>query len=140
MLRHLIILSGIIGIAGCTSGKIDTATRTQMAAFAASEDNAYPNQAKASDDLRVAAIVDREDGVVRVYNFTDERISNAKLWVNQQYVYRIPAISPNDSVKISRARLYNSRGASLSREKAPISNVQLQRGDELSNLMGPVFE
>ena len=141
MLRYLIILTGFVALSGCTrDGQFGVTPRTRLATFAARAENAYPEQVKASSDLPIGVIIDKNDGVLHLFNFSDETVRDAKLWVNRDYVFQIHSLPAKDSVSVSRRHIYNSRGVPLSRAGSAISIVQLQRGDELFNLMGPVFE
>ena len=122
-----------------SSEDADPTMRTQMAAFAARDENAYPST-QPSNDLRAAAVVDRENGIIRIYNFTREPITDAKVWVNQTYVVRVPNIPASDGFRISRSRFYNANGIPLSRSNSPVNTVQIERGERLYTLQGPVFE
>jgi hypothetical protein len=114
---------------------------TQLAAFAANPDNQYPAEAQASDDLRAAAVVNRESQTFRVYNFGDEPIERAKVWVNGEYVYEVNSIPAKGSREFSATQFYRKDGRSLQSANVPIQRVQVQTGDDaLANLQGPVFE
>ena len=154
MFRRTIVLAGVIAAAsalpGCSTsasfnpgrlGRSDDPTmRTQLTAFAASEENRYPQNAEVSDDIRAAALVNRAGGAVRLYNFTNDTISEMKVWVNKAYVTPIRAIAANDKVIIPRAHFYSSQGIPLSQTTAGITQVQIERGGRLYNVLGPAFD
>ena len=153
MLRNAIpaFLIGAIGLAGigCSAGaefdpqfgsaKQTDSERTQLAAFAAQQQ--YPRDASASDDLRAAALINREKNTIRVLNFSDRPLNDAVIWVNGSFVHRVERqIPPNGSVTIPRAQFYDATGRSLSNQSTSANRVQIQWGDELYNLQGPVME
>ena len=152
MLRPIALVITAASLIGCSaSAEIDPqfgdsgqpgqqGQQARLAAFAARDENAFPTTAPTSDDLRAAAIVDRTSGSLQVYNFTNQPITDAKVWVNGSYVYRIDRIPAMGSVTLNRGQFYNQRGNAFSRDKTPIKNVQLQRGEEVFNLQGPVYE
>jgi hypothetical protein len=152
MLRHTLaaLLLGSIGLAGlgCSAGaefdpqfgssNQNDAERTQLAAFAAQQQ--YPRDATASDDLRAAALIDREKGTIRILNFSDRPLNDAIVWVNGSFVNRVSAIPPNGSKTVSRADFYDATGRSLVNQSTSANRVQIQWGNELYNLQGPVYE
>jgi hypothetical protein len=149
MIRHTLVLAVAAALVGCEAsarvggeeGARTTPTQaTQLAAFAASPDNQFPSDAQASDDLRAAAIVSRDGGTIKIYNFTNDPIQNAKVWVNGEYVNQVSRIPAQGSTTLNRSQFYNKNGISLANNKVPVQRVQVQSGDTLSNLQGPVFE
>lgn len=147
MFRTSLAALALAAIVGCSasvepiSSSDQSASReAQLAAFAAAADNQFPADAQARDDLRVAAIVNQKNNMIRIYNFTDEPITNAKLWVNSGYVREIDRIPPNGWRTVSFGELFNSGGRVFTATRAPITNLQLQTGDDLNNLMGPIYE
>jgi hypothetical protein len=112
----------------------------QLAAFAAAEQNQFPRDAQASDDFHAAAVVDRDKQSIRIFNYTNEPISNAKLWVNQSYVRQIDTLPANGSTRVSFSELYNNNAQTFIAARAPITSIQLQTGDRLHNVLGPAYE
>jgi hypothetical protein len=150
MLRQTLLLAAAAALAGCeTSARIAPVAgkdkpaplQTQLAAFAANPDNHYPTDAKASDDLRAAAVIDRKANTIKIYNFMSDPITNAKVWVNGTHVYQISSIPAKQSKTLQRSLFYDKTGVSLASVNTPVTQVQLQTGDgALANLEGPVFE
>jgi hypothetical protein len=152
MFRNAIpaLLIGSIAAAGigCSAGaefdpqfgssKQTDTQRTQLAAYAAQQQ--YPRDATASDDLRAAALIDRDKNTIRILNFSDRPLNDAIVWVNGAFVHRIDAIPPNGSVTLPRAQFYDATGRSLANQSTSANRVQIQWGDELYNLQGPVYE
>ena len=153
MLRHVLpalLLGGLCATigAGCSAGasfdpkfgRNDTtdAQRTQLAAFAAQQQ--YPRDASASNDLRAAVLINRENNTLRILNFSDRPLNDAVVWVNGAFVHRVAAIPPNGSVTIPRDQFYDSNGRSLANQSTTANRVQVQLGDQLYNLQGPVYE
>jgi hypothetical protein len=153
MLRHLLpalLIGGLCAAvgAGCSAGASfdpefgrsndNDAQRTQLAAFAAQQQ--FPRDARASDDLRAAALINREKNTIRILNFSDRPLNDAVVWVNGAFVHRVSTVPPNGSVSIPRAQFYDSTGRSLSNQATSANRVQIQWGEELYNLQGPVYE
>jgi hypothetical protein len=138
-----IALSGLILVGCSTSAKVDNpfkgddTQKTQLAAFAAQSQ--YPSK-QASDDLRVAALVNREEGTIKIVNSTPQALTDAKLWVNGTYVTHVDTVPARGLVTIKRENLYDQKGISLSKANASINRVQLEMGDKFYNLEGPAFE
>jgi len=138
-----IALAGAI-LAGCSTSasvdnpfKGDDTQKTQLAAFAAQSQ--YPNK-QAADDLRVAALVDRKEGTIKIINSTSQALTDAKLWVNGAFVTHVDTIPARGLVTIKRENLYDRNGIPLAKSNAGISKVQLEVGDKFYNLEGPAFE
>ena len=150
MLRHTlsVLVIGSVGLAGigCSAGasfdpqmgRSNNQQNTQLAAYAAQQQ--YPREARASDDLRAAALVNREKNTIRILNFSDRPLNDAVVWVNGSFVHRVDAIPPNGSVTLPRASFYDATGRSLANQSTSANRVQIQWGDELYNLQGPVYE
>ena len=98
-LPGLLTLCVVAGsVAGC-AGRMDfnpvgqntkTMSPPQLAAWAARAD--YPTTAPTGEDLKMAAIVDKDDKTIKLYNFTGEPVRDSKLWVNRAFVARIDGI------------------------------------------------
>lgn len=138
-----IALAGAI-LAGCSTSasvdnpfKGDDTQKTQLAAFAAQSQ--YPNK-QASDDLRVAALVDRKEGTIKIINSTTQALTDAKLWVNGAFVTHVDTIPARGMLTIKRENLYDRNGIPLAKSNAGITKVQLEVGDKFYNLEGPAFE
>ena len=150
MLKQIVPLAVLAALVGCQAGaefnpqfgksdrEAQQAQQTQLAAFAASAE--YPRETQASDNLRAAAVINRENDTIRVYNFSDRPLRDAHVWVNGAYVHKVDNIPPNGSVTIRRANFYDSTGRSLASQSTSANRVQVQWGDELYNLQGPVYE
>lgn len=144
MLKQTIALAALLSLAGC-AGKAEFGadsnrqmTPTQLAAFAASTE--YPREWTARNDMKVAAIVDRDDQSIKLYNFTDQPIRDAKLWVNQSFVGRIDGIAPMSKAVVRGERFYDKMGNSYADQKVEVTRVELQTPDALYNLQGPITE
>jgi len=148
MLRHVLILFGAVTLAvplGCrTEAEVrnpfgrGSEERTQLAAHAAQSE--YPADAEASDELRAAALVDRRANTIKVVNFSNEPIRDADIWVNGNFVHRVPSIPANGSVTLSRSDFYDGSGQNLASVQTAANRIQIVTGDELYNLLGPVIE
>lgn len=148
MFRQTLMSLSLAGLMGCAAGAElqnpfrggtaqAQAEQAQMAAFAATAE--YP-RGEASDDLRAAALINRDGGTIRVINFTDEPIRNARVWVNGAFVQEVGTIPPNGSVTLRNDRFFNSDGQTLAQMNTAPVRVELQSDDKLHRLQGPVYE
>jgi hypothetical protein len=149
MVRQGLALVLVSLLAGCQAGATfnprmgrtaapTSEERTRLAAFAASAQ--YPQQVQAQDNLRAAATVNREDGTIRILNFSDRPLRDATVWVNGSFVQRLDVVPPNGSVILDRGQFYDATGRSLADQRTTATRIQLQWGEELYNLMGPIVE
>ena len=147
MLRQSLALLALCIVAGCSAvgefnpvgqGAEKDMTPTQLAAFAATAK--YPDT-QPSTGLKVAAIVNRDKGTIKVYNFNGQPIHNAKVWVNKAYVAKIDGIAPQNKATVEVDKLYGPFGNNFASQKdTPISNVQLQTDQGLFDVEGPAQE
>lgn len=144
MIRAAAIALGAFILVGCSTSasvqnpfKGDDTQKTQLAAFAAQSQ--FPSK-QASDDLRVAALINKGDNTIKLINTTQQAINDAKLWVNGSFVTHLDTAPARGVVVIKRENLYNRDGINLSKANVGITRVQLEMGDKLYNLEGPAFE
>ncbi len=140
MFRAAAIALGAFILIGCSSVnpfKSDDSQKTQLAAFAAQSQ--YPSK-QASDDLRVTALVHKDDGSIKLINTTQQTINDTKLWVNGAFVTHVDTIPSKGVVTIKRENLYDQKGISMAKANSGITKVQLEQGEKLYNLEGPAFE
>jgi len=148
MLRQslaVLAVSTVAALAGCSSfgGSSGSAAinenlePTQLAAFSAKA--AYP-QTQPSEEFPSAAIVNKDKGTIKIYNFTDKPVGDSKIWVNRSFVYHIFGIAPQSKVVISTKDLYDSLGNTFAAQKDDVSTVQLQTDHGFYNVEGPAME
>lgn len=145
MLRAALLLAALAAVAGCeTFNNPDSArfatnapTSPQLAAYAAS--HPYPTT-QPSDRWRVAAVVNRGSGTIKIYNFDNRPIRDADVWINKAFVQHVGGIGPDSSVVIRTSELYNGLGQSYSSLSSPVSSVQIEIGNEFYNAMGPAAD
>jgi hypothetical protein len=147
MLKTKLTLVALIGLglAGCQtdgseSARLSTQARTvpELAAYAAS--HPYPTSLPASEQVHAAAIVNRADSTIKIYNFGTKPIHDARVWVNKGYVQHINGVAPNSSAIIRMGELYNGLGQTFTSLNSPVSLVQLESEDGLFTLLGPASE
>jgi len=88
----------------------------------------------------VTALVNKDDGSIKLINSTQQTINDAKLWVNGAFVTHVDTIPAKGVVTIKRENLYDQKGISMAKANSGITKVQLEQGDKLYNLEGPAFE
>ena len=144
MFRAVAIALGAFILAGCSTSasvqnpfKGDDTQKTQLAAFAAQSQ--FPSK-QPSDDLRVAALINKDNGSIKIINTTQQAINDAKLWVNGSFVTHIDTIPAKGVLTVKRENLYDQKGIPFSKANIGISKVQLETSDKLYNLEGPAFE
>jgi hypothetical protein len=115
-----------------------TMTSPQLAAWAARAD--YPTTAPAGDELKMAAIVDKADKTIKLYNFTGQPIRDSKLWVNRAFVTRIDGIPPRSKAEVKYDRLYDGLGNTFESHKQDVSMVQLEFDGKVHDTLGPATE
>jgi hypothetical protein len=146
MFRVTSLLLGAALAAGCsTSAQVDNpfaggggGNEAEMAAFAASSE--FPADVEASDDLRATVLVNRNDRTIQVINASNQAIRDARIWINGSFVGRLDNLPANGAVTLPMDAFYDRTGTRLSDVQAGANRVQLQSGDTLYNLQGPVFE
>lgn len=147
MFRHTLAALAVAGLTGCAAsvepvgfGNRDQTPSAQMAAYAAAQENQYPQNVELSDDLAVAAVVNRDGKTLRIYNFSNQPLRDTKLWINETFVHRLDSVPANASIRVGFGELYDSYGHPFSQAQAPITSVQLQSGDDVYRVQGPAFE
>lgn len=132
-------------LAGCsTSASIDSQlgqngqpeTRTQLAAHAATAQ--FPRDAKASDDLSIGAVADGD--AIKIHNYSDRPLRDVNVWVNGAFVRQVASIAPMSIVTIRRSEFYDATGRTLAGQQTTVTRVQIQAGDTLYNVQGPIRE
>jgi hypothetical protein len=144
MLRTTLALLAVTTLVGCAANgefnpvgrKSEEMTPTQLAAFAAN--SKYPADLQASNEARVGAVVSADKGTIKVFNFSERPIVNARVWVNKGYVAKVDGIPPQSKVTIATDKLYGPFGNTFASQEKTVSSVQVQTDEGLFNLMGPV--
>ena len=115
-----------------------TMSPPQLAAWAAKAD--YPQEAQPGEDLKMAAIVDKADNTIKLYNFTGQPLRDSKLWVNRAFVTRIDGIPSLSKAEVKYDRLYDGLGNTFASHKTDVSLVQVEIDGKLHNTLGPATE
>lgn len=133
-----------ISMIGCTasiepagSASSNELPEAQLAAYAAS--TKYPDK-NASDDMKLGAMVNRDDKSIQLINYTDKTLTDAKVWINQGYLYKVSSIPAHGYATLSTADFYNGSGHALSEMNNPVNRIQVETSDGLFNVQGPVFK
>jgi hypothetical protein len=140
-----ILLACALAAAGCASSNGDSArmstpalTAPQLAAYAAS--HPFPANANVTDQLKVAAIVNRGNSTIKIYNFDPKPIRDAEVWINKAYVQRVSGIAPNSSALIRFDELYNGIGQNFANPTGPVSTVHVRMEGNIYSILGPAAE
>jgi hypothetical protein len=141
MLRYALALLATAALVGCENSAGQAVTprsQTELAAYAASAQ--YPSQTLSNSTPQLGALVEGTGGAIKVINFSNQSFSNANIWVNQSYVYQASSIAPHSVVTLPRNLFYNRSGHTLANGNVAVSSVELQTGDQVHTLLGPVME
>lgn len=144
MLRTSLVLVAAMAVAGCESqndsARVATNAPTvpQLAAYAGSRQ--YPTTMPVIDHFRIAAVVNRASGIIKIYNFDSRPVRDANVWVNKTFVQHINGIAPNSSAIIRSGDLYNGLGQSFASLNSPVSVVQVEMDNQLLNAQGPAAD
>ena len=103
----------------------------EMVARAASA--RYPDDLKASDDLRAVAVFDRGTRSLRVVNQSGHEILGGNLWVSETYVTPIPNLPPGGSTSVLINQFFDREGKMLPTLNG-VNRLQLQSAGKLYNL------
>ena len=110
----------------------------QLAAWAARSD--YPQDAQPAGQMKMAAIVDKADRSIKLYNFTGQAVRDSKLWVNRAFVTRIDGIPSLSKAEVKFDRLYDGMGNTFASHKTDVSLVQVEIDGKLHDTLGPATE
>jgi hypothetical protein len=153
MIKQLMAVAAAVMISGCTSQSSNAPSQSQakmqnsqmaptpaptegeLAAYAGA--HPYPSSTPAKNELRAAAIVNADQGYIKIYNFGTHAIRDADVWVNQGFVRHVSAIGPGSNVTIQMSNLYNGVGQQFSARGEHVNLVQVEQDHELQTLMGP---
>jgi hypothetical protein len=158
MIKQSLAIMALLAFAGCASqngGMASGPTQTpvqpqagmqeqvgpvqaELAAYAGSHN--YPTSQPTENNLRAAALVNSDQGMVKIYNFGPQPIRDADIWVNKAFVRHVTVIAPGTSVSLEFSNLYNSVGQQFSTRGEHVNSVQVEQGHQLENVMGPVTQ
>jgi len=145
MLKQTILLAAAAALVGCESISGDNArvsaqapTAPELAAYAGA--HKYPATQPAKE-MRSAAIVNRDRGVIKIYNFSNQPIQGADVWVNQSFVQHLNGIAPASAPVVIRfSDLYNGLGQQFSSQNEQVRTVQIESNGNLYTLEGPAAD
>jgi len=145
MLKQCLIIGTAAALVGCESlGMNDNSARisaqaptdAELAAYAGGHQ--YPANQQARNDIRAAAIVNRGDGLIKLYNFSNRPLDSVDVWVNQSYVQHIRGLPAGSAPLVIRFRdLYNQLGQRFSSHNEQVRTVQVESNGALYTLEGP---
>ncbi|HEX2971712.1 MAG TPA: hypothetical protein VHP11_05235 [Tepidisphaeraceae bacterium] len=141
MLRYGIALLGLAALVGCESTMGPTANKgvssTVLAATAGQAQ--YPQNVQASSDVSLVALDKRSGNTITLINPTDQPMKDLKVWVNGSFVQPLDTLPAKSMVTLKRGDFYNSTGGTLSQTNATIDRIEVQSGDKLIHVQGPVM-
>lgn len=154
MKRRLSLLIPVM-LAGCSvstsfeaspAGQSDAATSStadphaaEYSTWAARAENRYPANAAASDVIRLAVVLNANTNL-ELYNFGPQELKAAKVWINRRYVRPLESLAPGHGIVLPRGSFYNSYSVSLANDQSPVGTIEVQQGDQIYKVLGPVAE
>ena len=146
MLKQSLLLVAAVALVGCESLSGDNNARLTAQAPTAPELAAYAGAHKypatqPAKELKAAAIVNRDRGTIKIYNFSNQPLQGVDVWVNQSFVQHLNGIAPGSAPVVIRfSDLYNGLGQQFSSQNEQVHNVQIESGGNLYNLEGPAAD
>ena len=143
MLKQAILVLAAAGLVGCASDQsgrmtAQAPTAPELAAYAGA--HTYPTTQPAKP-LKAAAIVNRDRGIIKIYNFTSQPIQGADIWVNQAFVQHVNGVAPGSAPAVVRfSDLYNGLGQQFSTQNEQVRTVQIESNGNLYTLEGPAAD
>jgi hypothetical protein len=134
-------------LVGCNAGNgnadssarmtAEAPTDTELAAYSAS--HPYPST-QPTQEIKVAAIASPDRSTIKLYNFSNQPLSEIDVWVNGSWLQHVRGLPANGSVVLKTTDLYNAFGKNFSSQKEPVSRVQLKSSTGFYDVMGPVAQ
>jgi len=141
MLRYAIALLATAALVGCENNGANVAAprpQTELAAYAATAQ--YPGSGLNDQNPQLGALIEGQDGPIKIINFSNQPLNNVDVWINQSYVYQAQSVAPHATLTIPRNLFYNRSGQSLNNTNTTITSVSLQTGNRVNKVLGPVQE
>ena len=137
MIRHTVTVLALASLVGCSSSGgfkpfasgPDREEAAQLAAYAATAH--YPADAKPSNDLRAAALIDAKGDEIKVANLSDQPMRDVNVWINGTFVHKVSVIPAHGSTNVDRKEFYDASGKSMAQLNAMVHRVEIQSGDHL---------
>ena len=133
MLRRLLVIGSAVCIAGCAAevrplGTPNKDEAAMLASYAAKADPPAANMVirPDKDAVRVGAVVDKDSGAIRLYNFSDQVVDAGNIWLNGTYVHQVGALPAMGSIRLNRADFYDKTGQSFASSKLPVDSIVIQ--------------
>lgn len=141
ILRSSIVLLSLAALVGCESSMGSTANKgvssTVLAATAGGAQ--YPQNMQPTTDVPLVALDRRDGSSITLINPTDQPMTDLKIWVNGSFVQPLDTLPARSMVTLKRGDFYNSNGSALSQAKVTIDRIDVQTGNRLIRVQGPVM-
>jgi hypothetical protein len=141
IIRYGIALLGLAALVGCESSMGSTANKgvssTVLAATAGGAQ--YPQNMQPSTDVPLVALDKRDGSSITLINPTDQPMTDLKIWVNGSYVQPLDTLPARGMVTLRRGDFYNANGGALSQAKVTVDRIDVQSGNKLIRVQGPVM-
>jgi len=142
-MKHVICGAIVAGMAfGCASnGPSSRAkeTPTGLAAYAGGVE--FPTKFKPYLEPTLTATVNMRSGMITLRNFGNAGVSEPRIWINGIFVYRVPALNAQTTLRLSKQNFYDSSGRSLKDlPTSAIKKIQLETAQGLMDVQGPMAE
>jgi hypothetical protein len=111
----------------------------EYSTWAARAENRYPTGATRGDSARLVVIL-KADTNLALYNVGREELKDAKVWINRRYVRPLESLPPGHGIVLPRGSFFNAFSVSLANDQSPIGTIEVQEGEEIYGVLGPVAE
>jgi hypothetical protein len=122
----------------CATPMDNTASNENLVAYSAS--TAYPDSLKTDTSTTMGTVVESGVHMLRIENFGQNAISDADVWVNGSFVYKVASIPPDSYVKLDLSKFFDHDGHSFVDSQGTVTKVQLHLGDRMWTLLGPISQ
>ncbi|HEX4055981.1 MAG TPA: hypothetical protein VHX86_17085 [Tepidisphaeraceae bacterium] len=123
---------------GCSTTTNPPESNEKLAAYAGSV--GYPSDVKTEESTTMGTAVDSDEKAIRIFNFGENELDGADIWINGSFVYKIDSLPGKSHVKLRLADFYDHDGHSFADTSATVTRVQIHAGDRLWTLLGPITQ
>jgi hypothetical protein len=136
VLSALSLLASVSFLAACASDENSSISDSHAATYASRKD--FPAKLKTENSTNIGATIENGAKTLRVINYGNSSFSSVDIWVNSSFVYQADNIAPLSAVTMDLSKFYDRDGHPFTEHETRVNTVQVQLGDELWTLLGPI--
>jgi len=143
MLKHLLVGAALLALAGCegsatVNNPVPQDDSAHLAAMAAHIP--YPSNIQASNDMPIGAQVLPNRQEIQLINYSNQPIPQSYVWVNGTFVQQVEQIPAMGVMTLREDKFYSSSGDRLDKQNVHMNQIQIEQGNRLFNVWGPVTQ